>query len=81
MTSLFSRPELARQIAAALADTPMPAGHDSAIIGGVDTNGAQIVLVAKISVKTGTLKISGLARHEWTGDNSVGAAVLYSWKS
>lgn len=81
MTNFFSRPELARQIAAALADTPLPDGHDSAIIGGVDTTGAQIVLVAKISVKTGALKISGIARHEWSGDNQVGASVLYSWKT
>ena len=66
------------QLAKAISDTMplVPSGHTNAIIGTVDATGAQFVITAKLSEGW---TISGLARHDWAGENQVGASVVYSW--
>ena len=67
------------QLAAAVkqADAAVPPGHTNALVGTVDSTGAQVLLTMKMG--TGGWTASGIARHDWSGDNQIGASVVYSW--
>lgn len=57
---------------------PLPSNHTNAIVGTLDQNGAQVL--ASFKMGPGDKWIAtGAARHEWSGQNEVGASVIYSW--
>jgi len=50
-------------------------------VGIVDEQGAKaIVAVSWINKETFSVKFNGVFEHEWTGDNKVGAKVIFSVK-
>lgn len=78
---LFSQAQLDAHIAKVL---PMiPAGDNNAIIGTTDDTGAQVVLTVKFKSEDDRrhFSVNAVGRHEWTGDNSVGASLIYSWRT
>lgn len=62
-----------------VADTlpTLPEGHTRAIVGGVDQSGAQVV--AKFAFRDNKWQVEAAAKHDWSGDNEVGARVILSW--
>lgn len=56
----------------------VPDGHSNAIVGTVDQNGAQVVAVFKLGASK-NWDVTAVGRHDWSGDNEVGASVIYSW--
>lgn len=56
----------------------VPDGHTNAIVGGLDQHGAQVVASFKLGADDRWVA-SGVARHDWTGNNTVGASLVYSW--
>ena len=75
-TTIISSTQL--QADAAAAARTIPDGHTNAVIGTVDQTGAQVIVVAKLGAdKNWTVSAEG--RHDWSGDNQVGANVIYSW--
>lgn len=67
-----------------LIDETLPADAapgEKIVVGMVNQQGAQIVASFK---KTGShqesWEVQAAARHDWNGDNSVGAKVLLRWK-
>lgn len=74
--AIFSPTQLAQAVATA---APLvPTGHTNAIIGTVDSTGAQVVLVLKLG-DNDRWRATAVGRHDWTGDDSVGGSVVYSW--
>lgn len=69
------------QLSALAATIPpdLPVGHRNALVGGVDSTGAQVVLVFSRPLGVGTFQAQGAIRHDWSGDDSVGAKFMYSW--
>lgn len=57
----------------------IPAGHTDAIVGTVDQQGVQLLVTATFGAK-GHWKLSGIVRHDWTGNDSVATELMYSWK-
>lgn len=54
--------------------------HKFALVGGIDKDGSQVVArFHKHSGQGWTLDANGVWRHEWAGDNKVGAQVLLTW--
>lgn len=74
-TSVFSAEALARVVSESLPTDAKPG--EKVVIGTVDQHGAQVVAAFKSD--SGAWEFMGAARHEWTGDNNVGAKVLYRW--
>lgn len=74
-TTFFSPSQLKSIVDKTLTD--IPEGHTNAIVGTIDSQGAQIVVAFKTQdehwVATGTVK------HDWSGDNIAAANVIYSW--
>lgn len=73
-TSIFS-PEALKKVI----DNTLPADGktgEKVVVGTVDQNGAQVVASFKFKEKW---ELQAAARHEWAGDNSVGAKVLLRW--
>ncbi len=75
-TTIFSTDDLKSLADKAL--TTVPDGHSNAIVGTVDQSGAQVVVIAKLG-PSNNWDVTGAARHDWSGDNEVGASVIYSW--
>lgn len=74
MPSIFSQEALSKIVAESLPPDPE---KNHAIVGTVDQHGAQVV--AGFKFKDGKWELQGAARHEWTGEDSVGAKVLLKW--
>lgn len=76
MTTVFSPAQLK-----AIVDQTMPTvpdGHTNALVGTVDQSGAQFLASFKLGAGN-KWTATGVARHQWTGENQVGASVVYSW--
>lgn len=71
---IFSDEQLQRVIAEALPADAKPG--EKVVIGTVDQHGAQVV--ASFKMKDGW-EMQAAARHEWGGENVVGAKVLLRW--
>ena len=67
----------ALQAAATAAVANLPAGHTNVVTGAVDSNGAKVILV--LGSKDGAWKVQTAFAHDWTGNNTFGAAGSYSW--
>lgn len=76
---MFGKAELDAQIARIAPQ--IPAGDDNALIGSVDEQGIQAVILLKREINGGTLKAAGILRHTWAGDNQAGGALIFSWPS
>ncbi len=74
-TILFSHNQLAQAVKDALV-TEVPAGHTNALIGIIDQTGAQVLVSFKLKDRW---TATGVARHDWGGDNTAGASLVYSW--
>jgi hypothetical protein len=75
--SIFS-PDQLQQIVNETIPTELPAGHRNAIVAGVDQTGASVV--AGFTLGAGDVwAFQGAFRHEWTGENEVGARLIASW--
>lgn len=57
----------------------IPSGHDNAIIATADAAGAQILVTARLGAG-GNWTAMGVLKHAWTGEDSAGASLMYSWK-
>lgn len=68
----------AAQLAAAVQQTllTVPDGHTNALVGSLDPTGAQVLLTLKAGQGW---DVTAMARHNWSGDNVVGASLIYSW--
>lgn len=73
--TIFSPTQLNAIVAKALPE--VPDGHTNAIVGTVDNTGAQVLVSFKS--QDSRWKATGVARHDWTGENEVGASLVYSW--
>lgn len=74
MIGIFSPEALAKVVSETLPADAKPG--DKVVVGTVDQNGAQVVASFKLKDKW---ELQAAARHEWNGDNSVGAKVLLRW--
>lgn len=74
---LFDQAALDKQIAAVAPS--IPEGHTSALIGTVDDQGVQAVISIERETAHGRFTAAGVLRHTWTGDNQVGARVIWSF--
>lgn len=73
-TSIFSPEALDKIVNETIPSTPNATDFHSYVVGGIDQDGAQVVALLKFS--DDKWEVSAAARHNWTGDNSVGAKVL-----
>lgn len=72
--SIFSQEALAKAV-----ESVMPAdakAGEKVVVGTVDQDGAQVVASFKLKEKW---ELQAVARHDWGGDNKVGAKVLLRW--
>lgn len=76
---LIFDPAALRKIVDETIPAQLPAGHTSALVGTVDTNGVQVVLSVKKDAGSGILELDGVWKRTWTGQQSVGARLLYSF--
>ena len=74
MTTIFDPAHLDKLVADTLPQNPAPGSK--VVVGTVDQKGAQVVAAFKFTDKW-TLQTA--ARHDWNGDNAVGAKVLLQW--
>jgi len=74
MNSIFSPEHLDKLVADTLPKDAAPG--TKVVVGTIDKDGAQVVASFKLQDKW-TLQAAG--RHEWNGDNTVGAKVLLQW--
>lgn len=77
-TNIFSQEQLRKIVDDQLKASDLPKDHKVAVVGTVDRDGAQAIAVFTKSTVDGDWQFSAGARHEWTGDNSVGAKVVFS---
>jgi hypothetical protein len=71
--TIFSQEQLTKLVADTL--PPPSAGHTIAVVGTVDQHGAQVV--AGFTSDNQRWRFNGAFRHDWNGDNTVGAQVMY----
>lgn len=72
---IFSQDQLKKVVKDTLTAN-VPEGHTNAIVGMVDNNGVQVIASFKLKDKW---TLTGAAKHDWDGDNTVGTSVVYSW--
>jgi len=77
-TAILSQAYLKQVAVETLAQADLPTGHTNAIVGTVDSTGAQVLASFKLGADN-HWTATGVAKHEWSGDNQVGASVVYSW--
>lgn len=53
--------------------------HTNAIVAGIDQHGAQVVARFEKQGSAWVLDGDAVVRHDWSGDNSVGARVILKW--
>ena len=78
MTLMFSDAQLASLVTQTI-PAQLPNGHRNALVGSVDSSGAQVVIAMQKDVGTGTWQFQAAVKHEWSGNNEVGAKVIMSW--
>jgi hypothetical protein len=71
---IFSQEQLAKIVAESLPSDARPG--EKVVIGTVDQHGAQVVASFKLKDHW---ELQAAARHEWSGENEVGARVLLRW--
>lgn len=79
MATIFSQQQLAR-----IVEETIPAaasGFTHVVVGTVDQNGAQVVVGFKKKETSAGIKweLQAAARHDWTGENTIGGRVLLKW--
>lgn len=76
---IFSPAALTKVIAESLPADAKPG--EKVVVGTIDQNGVQVVASFKNNVQGQGLnwELQAAARHDWTGDNTVGAKVLLRW--
>jgi hypothetical protein len=80
MPTIFSPDQLKEIVTKTIpADDPQD-HHNFALVGGIDQSGTQVVARFSRNHKDKwTLDADAVWRHEWAGDNKVGAEVLLKW--
>lgn len=75
MPRILFAPEQLKQI---VADTliDVPKDHRVAVVGTFDRNGAAVV--ANFASVDGRWKLQAAYRHDWSGNDSIGAKVMFS---
>lgn len=73
--SIFSPEALSKVVAETLPNDGKP--NEKVVVGTVDKDGAQVV--ASFKFKEDRWELQAAGRHNWNGDNSVGAKVLLRW--
>jgi hypothetical protein len=78
-TSIFSPEALAKVVSETLPTDAQPG--EKVVVGTLDQHGAQVVASFKNKANSGGVnwELQAAARHDWSGDNSVGAKVLLRW--
>lgn len=75
--NIFSPEQLDKIVTETL---PADAGPGTkVVVGAIDQHGAQVVASFKSSLDGTGWELQAAARHDWNGDNSVGAKVLLRW--
>lgn len=76
-TSIFSPESLQKLVDESL---PKDAGpNDHVVVGTLDETGAQVVAGFTFHESKATWELQAAARHDWGGNNEVGAKVLLRW--
>ncbi len=76
--TMFSQDALAKIVA----DTLPPSTdqtHTNAVIGIIDQRGVQVVASFSRPKGSAVWTLQAAAKHDWTGDNEVGAKVILKW--
>lgn len=76
--TIFSNAQLAKLVADTVVPQTDPA-HTHVVVGTVDQQGAQVVASFKKSGSGAGWELQAAARHDWSGDNSVGGRVILKW--
>lgn len=74
---IFSQDALARLVQESLPADAKPG--ERIILGTVDDAGAQVVAGFHFHATKAEWEVTGAARHDWTGANTVGTRVLLRW--
>lgn len=78
--SIFSSEQLDKIVADTMPADAKPG--EKVVIGTLDQHGAQVMASFKLQKNEfggPSWELQAAARHEWTGENSVGAKVLLRW--
>jgi hypothetical protein len=80
MPTIFSPDQLKDIVEKTIPKDTADEQHNFAVVGGIDQDGAQVVARFERDHK-GKWKLDADAvwRHEWTGEDKVGAQVLLKW--
>ena len=76
-TSIFSPEQLDKLVNETLSETGVTSTN--AVVGTVDKDGMQLTAAFSWEQSRATWKLEGVVRHNWTGDNEVGAKLLLEW--
>lgn len=75
MSEHLFTPEALQQIIQKLPPEPND-GKTHSLIGSVDSQGVQVAVVMKFA---DTWQVQGVVKHDWNGDNTVGAKLIGRW--
>lgn len=79
-TSIFSPDALKKIVTETIPQDDPNDQHNFALVGGIDQGGTQVVARFSRNRKDKwQLDADAVWRHEWDGDNKVGAQVLLKW--
>ena len=73
--SIFSPEALQKIVLDTLPTDGQP--NEKVVVGTIDQHGAQVV--ASFKFREDRWELQAAARHDWTGEDSVGAKVLLRW--
>ena len=76
VTTFFSQAQLAKIVSETL--PPVSDDHTIAVVGTVDADGAQVVANFTRRTGSGDWQLQAAYRHDWNGDDRVGAHVMWS---
>ena len=79
MSVLIFDPDSLNKVLNETVPAQLPDGHTAALVGTVDANGIQAVLSVKKAVGSSTLECDGVWQRDWSGQQTVGARVLWSF--
>lgn len=75
--TIFSAAQLTKLVNDTMPKDAQPGDHITVLT--VDQAGAQIAASFKLKADKVTWDLQAAARHDWTGENSVGAKILLRW--
>jgi hypothetical protein len=78
-TTIFAPDQLKKIVEQTIPASNPQDHHDFVLVGGVDQTGAQVVARFEKKKDKWTLDADAVWRHNWSGDNQVGAEVLLKW--